>query len=53
MCDFFRALWEANLHKKRTYGSRIMKFFSFKIHMGQLGCEVFYLTTGPEVIFNL
>ena len=37
MCDFFRVLWEANFHKKWTYGLGIMKLFSFWTHIGQLG----------------
>ena len=37
MITFLRALWKANFHKKRTYGSGIMKLFGFKTHMEQLG----------------
>ena len=34
---FFRDLWEANFHRKRTYSLGVMNFFSFRTHMGQLG----------------
>ena len=30
------ALWEANFHKKKTYGLGIMKLFSFRTKHGQL-----------------
>ena len=37
VCDFFRDLWKANFHKKKTYSLGIMKLFSFSTQMRQLG----------------